>query len=835
MSNPLHDFRFALRRWRNHPGFIGVALLSLALGIGANTSIFSLMDALMLRQLPVRQPNQLRLLGPNRMAGTYTGFPGGEADLYSQPFLGRVRAQNQVFSDVAGVESMRADVHGRFAGDNNEPEPLKIRLVSGSYFSLLGVGPAAGRVLTLEDDQKPDANPVAVMSYAFWQRRFSREASVIGKALTFNGASYNIIGVAAREFSGTIVDESPDLWIPLSMQAQVQPWLDDPRGNLMQTLWLIGRLKPGVSQAAAQTNANVVYQQWLHEVAGASPSALRVEDMRKARIQLYPAATGSSDLRRQFSDPLRILMVLVGLVLLIACVNIANLLLAQATGRQREIAVRLALGADRGRLMGQLLSESLLLAFVGGALGVLIAWWGGQLLLALVQNGPDKAPLEVGPNGHVLLFTFGLSLATGLFFGLAPALRMTRVDVAPSLKEGKGTARSQSRSRFGQSLVAGQVALALFLMIGAGLFVRTLEKLEQTNTGFDRTRTILLQIDSDASNAKGSALVALRRRVEERIRALPGVKAASYSMLTYNQGQWFTSLWPDNVQRLESTAVSVDGNRVGPEYFSALGVPMVMGRSFEPQDTPQSAKVAMVNEALAKKLYPGQSPIGRRLIRGLEKPDEYEIVGVVKDAKYLSLREKTKPMFFVDTNQEKVPDAYNDLVVRVQGRPEAFMTEIRAAIRSEDPNLAVWEMMTLGEAVERSLGREKLLAKLAGFFGVLALLLASIGLYGVMAYSVARRTNEIGIRMALGAQPGAVLSMVLRESVVVVAVGFAAGIPAALACGRYISSQLYGVESNDASTIAVSAAILLVVALAASFLPARRAALLDPLTALREE
>jgi len=835
MANPLHDFRFALRRWRHHPGFTTVALLSLALGIGANTSIFSLMDALMLRQLPVREPDRLTLLGPGRMSGTLSGFPSAEADLFSLPFLDRVRQQNQVFSDVAGMESMRADVHGRFPGDNNEPEPLKIRLVSGNYFALLGVGPAAGRLLTMEDDRKPGANPVVVMSHAFWQRRFSRDANVIGRAVTFNGASFNIIGVAAREFSGTVVDESPDLWIPLSMQAEVQPWLTDPRGNLMQTLWLIGRLKPGISRAAAQTNANVVYQQWMHDVAGATPSPQRLQDMRKARIQLYSAAYGTSDLRLQFSDPLKILMVLVGLVLLIACVNIANLLLAQATGRQREIAVRLALGADRRRLMSQLLSESLFLAFVGGALGVLIAWWGGQLMLALVQSGPDRLPLQVGPNTNVLLFTFGLSLATGLFFGLAPALRMTQVDVGPSLKEGKGTARSQSRSRFGQALVAGQVALALFLMIGAGLFVRTLEKLEQTNTGFERSRTVLLQLDSDASNAKGPALVALRRRVEDRIRALPGVKAVSYSMLNFNEGQWFTLLWPDTVQHLESTALRVDGNRIGPEYFSALGVPIAMGRSFGPQDTPQSAKVAMVNEALAKKMYPGQSPIGRRLVRGLEEPVDYEIVGIAKDAKYLSVREKARPMFFVDTDQEKIPDAYNDLVVRVEGRAEAFMTQIRAAIRSEDPNLALWDITTLGEAVERSLSREKLLAKLAGFFGALALLLASIGLYGVMAYSVSRRTNEIGIRMALGAQPGNVLGMVLRESVAVVAIGFGAGIPAALACGRYVASQLYGVEPNDAPTIAASAAILLVVALAASILPARRAALLDPLAALREE
>ncbi|HEV2688156.1 MAG TPA: ABC transporter permease, partial [Bryobacteraceae bacterium] len=588
MPGITRDFRFALRMWRQHPSFTVVALLSLALGIGANTSIFSMMDALILRQLPVQHPEQLVLLGRGQGSGVASSFPHEEGVVYSQVFLDRLRAKNQVFSEVAGMESMRTKVHGRFAGANTEAEPLKIRLVSGSYFPMLGVGAAAGRVLTADDDRTPGANPVAVMSYALWQRRFSRDASVVGRAVTFNETAFTIIGVASREFAGTVMDESPDLWIPLSMQARVQPELEDPRGTLTQSLWVMGRLKPGVSLIAAQANANVVFQQWLHEIAGALPSAERVEDMRKARIALTEVGTGVSFLRQDFSDPLKILMVLVGLVLLVACVNIANLLLAQSSGRQREIAVRLALGADRRRLMSQLLSESLLLSFVGGALGILIAWWGGQLLLTLVQSGPDRLPLEVGPNAHVLLFTLGISLLTGLFFGLTPALRMTRVDVAPSLKEGKGTARSQSRSRFGQALVAGQVALALFLMIGAGLFVRTLEKLEQTGAGFDRNQTVLLQLDTEAANAKGPALMALRRGVEERVRALPGVQAVSFSMLTFNEGHWSVHLWPEGIQHVESAGLRTDHNPIGPQYFSALGVPVVMGRSFGPQDTPQS-------------------------------------------------------------------------------------------------------------------------------------------------------------------------------------------------------------------------------------------------------
>ena len=833
MPSVTQDFRFALRLWRQRPAFTGVALLSLALGIGANTSIFSMMDALMLRSLPVKHPEQLMLFGSGWTSGVMDGFPERSEELFSQSFLKVMREKNQVFSDVAATESMTADVHARFAGPNAELEPLHIRLVSGNYFTLLGVGPEVGRVLTESDDQKPGGNPVAVMSHRFFERRFTKDAGVVGQTLTFNGTAFTVIGVAAREFSGTVVDESPDFWIPLSMQAQAQPWLGDPRGTLTQSLWLTGRLKPGVNPRTAQANTDVVYQQWLHAVAGGSPSEERLA--KKARIELHPAATGISGLRTHFSEPLKILMVLVALVLLIACVNIANLLLAQATGRQREIAVRLALGANRRRLTGQFLSESLLLSLVGGALGVLIAWWGSQLLLTLVQSGADPLPIQVGPNVRVLLFTFGLSLVTGVLFGLAPALRMTHVDLAPSLKEGKGTARSQSRSRLGQLLVAGQVALALFLMIGAGLFVRTLQKLEQTGAGFDAARVVLLHLDSDASNFKGPAVERMHRQLEERLRGLPGVQAASFSSLNFNEGRWMVRLWPEGVPHLAANGKPADGNQVGSEYLKALGMPVVMGRGFGLQDTPQSQAALVVNETLARTLYPGVSPIGRHVaMEGDNRPD-LEIVGVVKDAKYQSLRDRPQAMFFIDLEQGKLPDTFNDVVVRVSGKPEALMSQIRAAIHAVDPNLAVWDVMTLSESVDRSLSREKLLAKLASFFGALALLLACIGLYGVMAYSVARRTNEIGIRMALGAPPAAVLGMVLRESVFVVGLGLIAGIPAALACGRLVESQLYGLAPNDPITIVGACAALLGVALIASLLPARRAALLDPLAALREE
>jgi len=832
MASLAQDLRFAFRILRRSPAFTGVAILSLGLGISASTAVFTVMDALLLRNLPVKQPKQLVIFGQGRMSGITDSFPNGKSELFSQPFFQVVRAQNHVFSDVAAMESVHADGRARIGGTSAEPEPVKIRLVSGNYFSLLGVGASAGRVLAPDDDRELGGHPVAVMSHAFWERRFGRDAGVVGRTLTFNDTVFIIIGVAAREFFGTVVGESQDFWIPLSMQAQAQPWRSDWWQARTQSLWLMGRRKPGVSMAEAQANTNVVFQQWLHEIAGASPSPEQLQDMRKAQVDLTEAATGFSRLRDRFSRPLEILMVVVGLVLLIACCNIANLLLARAAGRQREIAVRLALGAERRRLVRQLLSESLLLALMGGALGVLIAWWGGPLLVSMVANGPDPLPLDVGPNSRALLFTFGIALLTGLLFGIAPALRMTDVGVGFALKEGKGTGRSHSRSRVGQALVVGQVALALFLMVGAGLFIRTLEKIEQIEAGFDKDKVVLARLDRDSSRLKGPALISVSRLQEARVRTLPGVKAASFSWLNFNEGQWSSSVWPQGVARTRANAKSSNGNRVGAQYFETLGMPIVMGRSFGPQDTPQSQRVAVVNETLAQRLYPESSPLGRHLSLG---GNEIEIVGIVKDAKYTSLREKPRGMFYVHNEQEQGPEGYESLVVRVTGKPEALMSQIRATLRTEDPNLAISEVTTLGELVDRSLGREKLLAKLAGFFGVLALLLASIGLYGVIAYSVALRRNEIGIRMALGARPDSVLRMVLGESLVVAALGLAVGIPAALACGRLLSSLLYGVEAYDPLTIAGAAAVMLAVALAASFLPARRAALLDPCAALREE
>ncbi len=801
----------------------------MALGIGANTAIFSVIDALQLRTLPVLHPDQLVLFGEGALGGIFNPFPNGNnTDLYSPPFFQQVSANNSSFTGVAAMESMLAEPHVRLGAGASDLEALKIRLVSGNYFQVLGVGASIGRTLSAEDDVKRGDHPVAVLSHAFWERRFARDRDVIGHTLSFNSTVFTIIGVAAQGFMGTVVGESPDAWVPLAMIAQVMPWVEGPWDDMSQSLWLIARLRPGVGISTAQQNANGVYQQWLHHISGPAPSPERVADMRKARIPLTPAGKGNSALRRQYSLALEILMALVGIVLLAACSNIANLLLARGASRQREFAVRLALGARRGRLVAQLVSESLLLGLSGGVLGVLIAWWGGELLLSLVSG-----ELEVGPNARALLFTFGLSLLTGLLFGVLPALRMTRIDVGPALKEGKGAGTSKSRSRIGHVLVSAQVGLALFLTISASLFIGTLRNLESINPGFDQDRVIVAGLDPYWNAFTRAAWLNVSRRVETRVKALPGVEAASFALVTFNGGSWRSTLWPAGQEHTRANERDFSGNRVGADYFKVMGMPIVAGRTFSPRDTEQSQHVAVVNQTLARQLYGSEPALGKHFALNGRDHYDFEIVGVVKDAHYDSLREKPEAMWFLYTEQE--PQLAETLVVRTRGNPTLEMPLVRAAVRAEDPNLAISGIATLSSMVQDSLSREALLAKLAGLFGVLALLLASIGLYGVMTYSVARRTNEIGIRMALGAQPGAVLGMVLRESLFVVGLGLLAGIPAALACGRLVESQLYGLAANDPITIGGASAALLAVALGASWLPARRAALLDPLAALREE
>jgi predicted permease len=820
VETSLQDVRFAFRLLRRSPGFTAVAVLSLALGIGANTAIFSMIDALLLRPLPVANPEQLLLFGTGRSSGVFDDFPNGSTDLFSRPFFEAVRANRRGFADIIAVESLMGEVHARIA--DRAPESVTIRLVSGNFFSVLGVGAAAGRLLTDADD-KPAAPPVAIMSYKLWRKRFALDPAVVGSTMRWKGAVFTVAGVAAPDFYGVSLGEASDFWAPIAMQPQVEPWFQDPTGNFSESLWLVGRPRAGVTTAQTKAEANLAFQQWLQHAAGPSPSAEKVADMRHAFIEITSAAKGISSLRLRFSEPLQILMAVVGLVLLIACANLANLQLARAAARSREFSVRLALGAGRSRLGRQLVTESLLLALAGGAIG---AWVGFLASRALIPP-----PVEVRFEWSTLLFGCALSLLTAAFFGLLPALRMTRVDMAPALKEGRGTP-AQAHGRFGAALVIVQVALAVVLVVGAGLFIGTFRRLESAGTGFDKDGVVLVHLDPDSSGVEGADRKNLLRRIRDRVRQLPGVEAASYTMMTFGPGSWTAPVWPQGVAHTEANAREIRGNRVGEQYFEVLGIPVVEGRTFSPQDTPASPHVAVINQTMAQKLFPQGSPLGRHFSMGGRDDYDFEVIGVVKDAKYNSVRETPRPVWYVAAEQEK-EDA-DCLAIRTGSNTKALLSQLRGVIRAENPDLAVSEITTLREVVDGSLNRERLLAMLTAIFSGLALLLAAMGIYGVIAYSVARRTGEIGIRMALGARPALVLSMVLRESLRLVAIGLGIGIAIALVCGRLIAAQLYGTTPSDPLTVTASVGVLLAVALAATILPARRAARLDPLAALRE-
>jgi predicted permease len=832
----LQDLRYGLRMLLKHKGFTAVAVLSLALGIGANTAIFSLMDALMLRALPVYEPDRLMLFGNAESAGITIGFPDSSTDLFSYPTYRELRERTQSFSDIAAVHSFPSRVHGVVqAGGSGELEQLNAQMVSGTYFSVLGVNALRGRVLTPDDDVTPGNHPVVVASYSWWQRRLAGNSSVIGSTISIDKTSYTIVGVTPREFFGTTVGESPDIWVPLSMEEQLPPGFKGLTNRLFQSLYLIGRLKPGIGREPAGVETNLLFKQLLGDYAGAQPSAERLQQIEKARIELTPAGQGLSELRREFSLPLKILMVVVGVVLLIACANIANLLMARAAARRQEFTVRVALGANPFRIGRQLLTESLLLALVGGAAGVLVGLWGSSALVAMVSTGPQVLPLNVEPDLRVLCFTLIISVISALVFGTAPAIRASRVELNSSLKSNRASSSAMTRSFLGKTLLASQVALSLLLLVGAGLFVRSLVNLEQVDTGFNQENVLLFQIDSDSIGYKqDSRLVKLYKDVEERVAAIPGVRAASFSMFAFNQGGWNSPASTRGDSSSEPTRRSVRNNSVGPNFFSAMGLPILSGRSFGAQDTETSPKVAVISEAMAQLMFPGSSPIGKRFgIGGPEKSEDIEIIGVVRDAKYGNLMEEPAPMAYYPYSQSI--NYLTNFEVNFTGKAASVVSEIRRAIKEVNRDLPIVEAVSMSEHVGRSLVQQKLIARLSSFFGLLALMLACIGLFGIMSYSAARRTNEIGIRMALGASGGTVLRMVMREGLVPVVTGIAIGLPAALAGGRLITSLLFGLTSTDPLTICVATVLLLGVAVLAGYLPARKASRVDPMTALRCE
>jgi predicted permease len=835
------DLRYGLRMLLNAPGFTLVAALSLALGIGANTAIFSLLDAVLLKSLPVREPAGLVFFGKGDSVGMTNSFPNGSWDLFSYSFYKQVREHNEVFTDVAALQSFPNDVHGvvNTAGAGGEAEKLSAQLVSGSYFSVLGVNAGLGRVLTEADDQTPGGHPVVVVSHAWWSHRLGGDPAAIGKTITIDKTAYTIVGVAPREFFGTTVGQAPDLWVPLAMEKQMPPTHWDGRTDkLFQSLFLVARLKPGVRAQQASGAVNLQFKQFLQEIAGANPAPDRLRDLRQATVELTPAGRGFSELRRQFSLSLKILMAVVGAVLLIACANVANLLLARAAVRQKEFAVRLALGAARTRLIRQSLTESALLAGLGGVAGIALAWGGSRLVVLMASGGPDPLPINVAPDARVLGFTLAASLLSAVVFGMAPALRASRIEPNASLKGGKGATKGTTQSSFGKALVVAQVALSLLLLVGAGLFIRTLINLQNVNLGFNQESALLFKIDTSASGVKeGPQFASLMREVETKVETVPGVRAASFSFFIFNQGAWSSRAFT----RDRSAAAPPGGgsrvvlnNVVGQEYFTAMDIPITMGRGFTPRDTDASQQVAVISETMAQRFFPNQSPLGERFgISGPDSGGQIEVVGVVKDAKVMSLTEQPRAMAYYPHSQRS--DYINNFVVRFTGPQDAIVPQIRRAIHDVNPNLPVDEIVSLSEHVGRSLVQQKLIARLAAFFGLLALLLACVGLYGVLSYSVARRSNEIGIRMALGARRGNVLWLVLRESLGLTAGGVIIGAVAAIFSTKLAASLLFGLKPTDPLTIAGATLLLIAVATLAGFLPARRASRVDPMVALRDE
>jgi predicted permease len=839
------DVRFGLRMLRKNPGFTAVAVLSLALGIGANTAIFTLIDAVLLRMLPVKNPQELVSLniaepvepaqGQGRPTRAYSHWTDGDSETaFPYPAFLRMAAHNEVFSSLLAFKTS-----GRLNTQvNGEAELARGQLVTANYFSALGVRLILGRDFT-EDDDHPGASPVAIISYGYWERRFGQNPSAVGSRIIVNGVSLQIVGVSAPEFFGLQVGSPVDLSMPFAVQPQVLPNLSEGVSlfTAADRWWIdiMGRLKPGVTEQQAHANLDVIFKQALLE--GSSPEKTQ-GDAPMPMLEIVPGGHGLSNLRNGFSKPLFILMTVVALVLLIACANVANLLLARATERRKEIAVRLAMGASRGRLVRQLLIESLLLSSLGALAGLVFAYWGSNLLVAMMGSGNNQIKLDLHPDLRVLAFTAVVGLLTGLLFGLAPAVRATRVDLTVSLKQSASSARLGSgRMGLTKSLVIAQVALSLVLLFGAGLFVRTLVNLQTMNVGFARDNLLLFGIAPREAGYKGLRYANLCRDIQSRVAALPGVKSATSSLhLLLSGSMRANTIAVPGYTPAPNENTSVQVLPVGVDFFATMEIALLQGRDLTAHDDENAPKVAVINQKMAEKYWRGRNPVGQHFSMG--KLD-LEIVGVVQDAKYNTLRRDIAPVVYHPYVQNIDSMPHMHFEVRIAGDATALIPAVREVVRSVDSRLPVFDVRTQTQQIDELLLQERMFAKLTTFFGVLALILVCVGLYGMMSYTVARRTSEIGIRMALGARGASILGMVLRDVLRLVAIGVALGIAASLATARLadaaVSGLLFGLKTADASVIVFAAMMMIVVAIFAGFLPARRASRVDPMVALRYE
>jgi predicted permease len=821
------DLRYALRALRHSPGFTAIAVLSLALGIGANTAIFTLIDAVMLRSLPVKAPEQLVSIGDPSRPGAVSFGPIA-LELFSYPMYRRLRDETSVFSGL--MATGRADgVTVRIDGGGTEP--VRCRMVTANYFDVLGVAPALGRGFSAADDEGRSPAPEAVIAYDYWERRFARDPAILGRSLQINGAVLRIVGVGPRGFMGEVVGNPPELWIPMSMKAAVNPGYDWYTKNDGHWLLLMGRLRPGVGLAQVSAQIGRLVVQNTIDMANPALSADDVRDLRSMKVTVGPGGRGFSSMRSQIARPLVTLMIVVGLVLLIACANVANLQLARAASRRKEISVRLAIGASRARLVRQLLTESTLLAALGGILGLALAY-GGAVLLLHLTGGP--ANFDIQPNGAVLAFTGGVSLLTGILFGLTPALHSTRVDLAPALKESSRGVTASRGWQLGKLLVVGQVALSLLLLVGAGLFLRSLLHLETKDVGYARANLAVLRVDPTASGYPIPDQLPLARRLIERLSSIPGLTGVTVSengiFGSTDSGSDGLAVEGYQSTRKEDLTASVD--QIGPQYFRVVGVPILSGREFDERDTAGSPPVAIINQTMARFYFGNRDPVGKHIIDG---DTGITIVGVARDMKERSLKAATERRYYLPFYQISGRIFGFNFEMRTRGDAAQMAAAVRRETQMVDPNLKIVSLETVSSLIDKSISDERLVAQLAAFFSGLALLLAATGLYGVMAYAVSRRASELGLRMALGASQGDVIGMVLRETLVLVAAGVAIGLPAAWLAARLVASSLAQVSASDPVTLGGATLVLLLVALLAGWLPAHRASRIDPLTALRQE
>jgi len=816
----VQDIRYAIRTLRTAPGFALVAILSLALGIGANTAIFSLIDAVMLKTLPVSRPEELLQVTESNDNTSFTN-----------PLWEALRDRQDVFSGIFAYSGRRFNLAA-----GGEARNVNATMASGDYFATLGIQPVLGRLLTPADDRRGCAG-TAVLGYDFWQREYEGRADVLGRSISLDGHPFEIIGVMQPGFTGTDVGRASNLAVPLCSEKILQG--ENSQLDQRSSWWMrvVGRPKPGVSPSQVNARLKVLSSAVFEATV---PPRFRDKDKdqyRRRSMKAISAANGLSYLRTQYRPALLTLLVVVAVVLLIACANVANLLLARAAGRQREIAIRLALGLSRPRLIRQLLTESVVLSLAGALLGVVFAQWGSRLLVAMLSTKNSPVFLDLTLNTHVLGFTIAVAAATGLLFGLAPAWRGTRVEPQAAMKENaRGVVEGSSRFSVGKALVMLQVALSLLLLVGAGLLLGTFRRLETLDPGFQPAHVLTVEIDLRNAHIPNERLIPARAEMAQRVRAVPGVLSASTSDNTPISGSsWNDSIQVDGYTPKGERDDSIWLYRVSPRYFETLGIPLIGGRDFDARDTLHSPKVALINQTAAKKFFAGKNAVGqtyRETYPTLGPP--IQIIGVVGDTKYRSLKEDILPVAFVAASQEEKPYPSGTIEVRAAGSAASLIPTVKNVLEQVNPDVSL-EFKTLSDQVDSSLTRERLLATLSGFFGGLALLLATIGLYGVMSYNVTRRRNEIGIRMALGAAEATVLRMVLREVSLLVGVGLVVGIGAAAAATRLIATFVYGVTVRDPATMTIAALILAAVALFAGYLPARRASRVDPMVALRDE